>query len=61
MNPGEKTKTSRDKMLQKGFNFNYFTHQYLTKTGSEYHFCYELGYLLLDNDEILIVRRDSAS
>lgn len=61
LNPGEKTKTTRDKLLREGFNFNHFTHLYQTKTGSTYFFCYELGYLLLDNDEILIVRRDSAS
>jgi predicted nucleic acid-binding Zn ribbon protein len=61
LNPSEKAKTNRDKLLQKGFNFNYFTHQYLTKTGSTYFFCYELGYLMLDNDEVLIVRRDSAN
>lgn len=61
LNPGEKTKTTRDKLLREGFNFSHFTHLYQTKTGSTYFFCYELGYLLLDNDEILIVRRDSAS
>lgn len=59
LNPGEKTKTSREKLLQKGFDFQYSTHQYQTKNGSVYHFCYELGYLLLDADEVLIVRRNN--
>lgn len=58
LNPNDKTKTTRDKLLAKGFNFNYFTHTYETKTGSVYHFCYEEGYLMLDNDEVLLVRRD---
>ena len=58
LNPNDKTKTSRDKLLSKGFSFNYFTHTYETKTGSIYHFCYEMGYLELENNEILIVKRD---
>lgn len=60
LNPGEKTKVTRGKLQQQGFNFNYFTHLYQTRTGSTYFFCYELGYLPLDNDEVLIVRRESA-
>lgn len=59
LNPNEKSKTSRDKMLSLGFNFNYQTHLYTTKTGSNYVFCYEYGYLLLENDEILIVKREA--
>lgn len=58
LNPNEKTKTSRDTMLSLGFNFNYHTHLYTTKTGSSYLFCYEYGYLMLENDEVLIVKRD---
>lgn len=59
LNPQDKSKTTREKLLQRGFQFNYFTHLYQTKNGSTYYFCYELGYLPLDNDEVLIVRRDS--
>lgn len=58
LNPKDKTKVSRDKLLSKGFSFNYFTNIYETKTGSIYHFCYEMGYLELDNDEVLIVKRE---
>jgi hypothetical protein len=60
LNPGEKAKTSREKMLQRGFQFNYFTSIYTTKTGSVYHFCYELGYMQLDSGEVLIVRREAS-
>lgn len=56
--PGEKVKVSRDIMLRLGFNFNYSTHLYITKTGGHYYFCYEYGYLLLDNEEVLIVKRE---
>lgn len=60
LNPGEKTKTTRDRLLQRGFQFKYFTHLYETKTGTTYYFCYELGYLPLENEEVLIVRRESS-
>ncbi|GAB5539157.1 MAG: hypothetical protein Salg2KO_12600 [Salibacteraceae bacterium] len=59
LNPREKTKTTREKLTQNGFSFTYFTHTYTTKNGAVYHFCYEMGYLLLDNDEVLIVRREN--
>jgi predicted nucleic acid-binding Zn ribbon protein len=59
LNPNEKTKSTRDTMLSLGFNFNYHTHLYTTKTGSNYLFCYEYGYLMLENDEVLIVKRDT--
>jgi hypothetical protein len=53
----EMIKTTREKLLQKGFLFKYITHLYTTKTGKTYYYCYEYGYLPLDNDWYLIVRR----
>ena len=55
--PNDKTKVSRDRLLQLGFNFQYHTHTYETKAGARYCFCYEMGYLPLENEEVLIVRR----
>lgn len=40
-----------------GFNFEYFTHLYETKTGATYHFCYEYGYLKLENNRFMLVKR----
>ena len=57
LNPEGKIKKHRDQLLTKGFDFNYFTNVYKTKDGNEYRFCYEQGYLLLDNDFILLVER----
>ena len=55
---GEETaKTTQQKLLQKGFLFKYVTHLYTTKTGKVYYYCYDYGYLPLDNDWYLIVRR----
>jgi predicted nucleic acid-binding Zn ribbon protein len=57
LNPSGKTKTHRDKLLEKGFNFSYHTHIMTTKSGSVYRFCYEQGILELDNNFILLVER----
>lgn len=51
----ETMKISMEKMLSMGFHFKYFTHQYTTKKGSTYCYCYYYGYLRLDNNWVLIV------
>ncbi len=55
LNPGEKTKMHKDKMLSSGFDFNYYTNTYTTKSGSTYYFCYEQGYLSIGNDYYALV------
>ena len=40
LNPDQKTKTTKDNLLRKGFNFDYFTSIYTTKTGKVYYFIY---------------------
>lgn len=55
LNTTGKTKVSRDKLNDKGFDFNYFTSQYKTKEGTVYNFCYEQGYLPLENNWYLLV------
>jgi hypothetical protein len=52
----EMARTTKDKLLQKGFLFKYTTHTYTNKKGNVYFFCYDLGYLPLDNDWYLIVK-----
>ncbi len=56
-NGGETARASGDKLLRLGFYFKYFTHLYTTKNGKTYHYCYDYGYLPLDNDCFLIVRK----
>lgn len=56
---GEPTaKTNRDKLIEKGFQFKYHTHLYQTKNGNTYFYCYEYGYLPLENNWYLIVKRE---
>lgn len=56
--PTGKTKVHRDKLAAAGFNFNFFTHTYTTKTGNVYKFCYEYGYLLLEDGFVALVKSD---
>jgi hypothetical protein len=56
---GEATaKANRDKLIEKGFQFKYHTHQYSAKNGNTYSYCYEYGYLPLENNWFLIVKRN---
>ena len=52
----ETVKVTRDILLQEGFNFKYHTHTQTNKKGQIYHYCFEYGYLALDNDLFLLVR-----
>jgi len=57
VNEEEMAKTTKNKLLEKGFLFKYFTHTYTNKKGTVYFFCYDLGYLPLENDWYLLVKR----
>ncbi len=57
LNPEGKTKIHRDRLLERGFKFSYFTNEYVTRAGSVYRFCYDQGYLALDNDYYALVVR----
>ena len=57
LNPDGKIKIHKDKLTHKGFNFNFFTNIYKTQTGNIYYFCYEHGYLPLENDFYALVTR----
>jgi len=58
LNPTDKTKTIKSKLLAKGFNFEYFTNIYTTKTGTIYYFVYDQGYLPLESDYYALVKRN---
>jgi len=49
-------KILRGQMLEMGFQFRYSTHTYTNKKGNVYAYCYDYGYLKLDQDWILVVR-----
>ena len=59
LNRSGKTKVTKSELSKEGFNFNYFTNLYTTKNGNTYYFCYDYGYLHLnDNNEILVVKKE---
>ncbi|OSZ81676.1 hypothetical protein CAP36_09045 [Chitinophagaceae bacterium IBVUCB2] len=53
----ETAKANKDKLQRLGFQFKYLTHIYTTKTGKTYYYCYDYGYLPLDNDWFLVVKK----
>lgn len=59
LNSDGKSKTTRTKLLSKGFDFGFFTNILQTKTGNTYYFLYDQGYLPLDNDFYMLVKKDN--
>ena len=53
-----KDKTTKSKLISEGFNFDYFTNLRIYKNGAEYRFVYDIGYKFLEEDWILLVRKD---
>ena len=58
LNVDGKSKTTRTKLLSKGFDFEFFTNILNTKTGNTYYFLYDQGYLSLENDYFMLVKKD---
>lgn len=58
LNADGKSKTTKAKLFSKGFDFDFFTNVLNTKSGNTYYFLYDQGYLLLDNDYYMLVKKD---
>ncbi|MFP4664617.1 MAG: hypothetical protein ACLFM1_09340 [Bacteroidales bacterium] len=56
-NPHGKAKVQKKTLLDAGFDFDYLTNVYQTQKGHVYKFCYDQGYLELDDNLITIVER----
>ena len=59
LNVDGKSKTTRTKLLSKGFDFEFFTNILNTKTGNTYYFLYDQGYLALENDYYMLVKKEN--
>jgi len=57
LNPGGKIRVHKSRLLKKGFDFGFVTNLYTTRAGTVYYFCYDQGYLPLENDFYMIVSR----
>lgn len=59
LNPDGKRTLNVLALAEEGFNFHYFTNIYRTKKGAEYFFCYDQGYIKLDEHYcMLVVKQD---
>ncbi|AKK74409.1 hypothetical protein [Chryseobacterium gallinarum] len=56
INTDGKTKITKSRLDNLGFDFDYFTNLKVYKNGSEYRFIYDYGYKLLEEDFVLIVK-----
>ena len=59
LNVEGKTKTTRAKLMSKGFDFEFFTSILNTKTGNTYYFLYDQGYMALENEYYILVKKDT--
>ncbi|NHM00540.1 hypothetical protein [Flavobacterium difficile] len=58
LNPEGKTKTTKNKLISKGFDFEFMTSFYTTKTGNNYRFVYDQGYLAVENEGYVLVKKE---
>ena len=58
LNQSGKTKVKRASLLNNNFDFNFFTSIYTTKTGNTYYYVYDQGYLPLENEYYLLIKKD---
>jgi len=57
LNPDEKCSVHKNKLVELGFNFNYFTSIYTTKKATTYYFVYDQGYLELEKNYYMLVKK----
>lgn len=55
--PEGMVKLPKKKLFDQGYNFKFHTHQYVNRKGDIYYFCYEYGFLPLDGDWVLVVKK----
>lgn len=58
LNAEGKSKTTKTKLLSKGFDFDFFTNILNTGSGNTYYFVYDQGYRFLDNDFYMLVKKE---
>ncbi len=58
-NPNGKARIKGSVLMEEGFNFAYFTNLYETKKGGRYFFCYDQGYIAIDDGYYALVIRES--
>ena len=59
LNTKDKTKVKKETLLKHGFNFKFFTSQYVTKAGTVYNYVYDQGYLQLESPDWFLLSYES--
>ena len=59
LNPNGKARVHRMRLVDSGLNFDYYTNVYKTRTGKTYYFCYDQGYLELEDDFFALVVKEN--
>lgn len=57
LNPNGKKTVDAISLAEEGFNFHYFTNIYTTQKGAQYFFCYDQGYIKIENDQYMLVHK----
>ncbi len=52
LNPEGKTTVRKTLLIKMEFDFNYYTHTFKTKNKYIYKFCYEFGYMHINDGEV---------
>lgn len=60
LNPEGKATVHRNQLVSKAFDFEYQTSTYTNRKGDTYIYCYDQGYLPLENDYFFLVRNKRA-
>ena len=50
-------KLNKERLLKAGYNFDYLTNIYTTRTGNTYHYCYDFGITNIEDNYFLIVEK----
>lgn len=58
LNVDGKSKTTKSKLLSKGFDFEFFTSVLNTKTGNTYYFLYDQGYRVLEDEYYMLFKKE---
>lgn len=57
INTGIKAEITRNELVEKGFDFNFFTNVKRTSKGKTYYFLYDQGYLPINEKRLKLVRK----
>ena len=58
LNKNGKTRVPRKYLSDRGFNFSYHTSIHETAQCRRYYLCYDVGYLSLDDNDVLLVNKE---